>query len=154
MAESARTAVNADDDVVFAHAIGLRDCLIKDLRDSLHFEIVVAGTQSPHLIALPLLCLLGHRRGPGAAHLSVLLDSLQILRATVTPLYRPHRATGEHRIHFLFRQAQPAGAAEPCRDALVERIRKPGLQRLEIIVNQARVQAADPAGDVEPHAAG
>jgi hypothetical protein len=77
------------------------DLGIVDLGDFLHFQVVVAGTQGSHFVALALLGVIGHRLGLRALHLAVFFDALQVLRRAVTLLHRPACTAGQHGVHFV-----------------------------------------------------
>src|SRR3569832_2595097 len=50
MAEAARAAVNAHDDVVERDTDGARHRIVVDRSDLLHLEIMIAGAQRAHLV--------------------------------------------------------------------------------------------------------
>src|SRR5262245_84190 len=100
MPQPARSAVNADYDVVQLQAVGRSDLAVVDGCDSLNFEVVIAGTERPHLFALPVP---GARRngfGTSAAHPTALFDALQIPWRPVAAAYGPARSAGKHLIHL------------------------------------------------------
>src|SRR3990172_11126767 len=105
MAEAARAAVNAEDDVALKEAEGRGDVEVDELRDMLNFQIMIAGAERAHFFALPFLGAVGNFIGPGAWNTAVFFDSLQIRRGAIAPFNRPLRAAREHRMHFFFVQA-------------------------------------------------
>ncbi len=116
MPETARAAMDADHDVVFANTEGLRCPGVEDLHDLLYFEIMIAAAERAHLVALAFLGVLGDAVRARAAHLAVLLDVIEIGRAAVTLFHRPGRAARKHGVHFGLIQADGAGAAEAGRN--------------------------------------
>src|SRR5262249_29164014 len=79
VAQPARAAVDADHDRVDFEAEASRGVRVVDLGDALHFEIMIAGAERAHLVALALLRRFGNRSGIGPRHRAVLLDALEVL---------------------------------------------------------------------------
>ena len=79
----------------------------------------------------------------------MLLDALQIFRATVALFHGPARTAGEHRVHFGGRQMDCACAAQSGRDVRVERVCQKPFDRLDPIDVEARQQCSHATGNVE-----
>src|SRR5262249_33393493 len=99
MAEPARPAMDADNDLARREAKALRDGIVEDLRHFLHFEIVIAGAQRAHLLALALAGAGRDDIGLGAWHGAALFDAVEILGAPVALLDGPAGAAFEHPVH-------------------------------------------------------
>ncbi len=127
--------------------------LVVHVDDVLHFEIVVAGAERSHLVALPPLGRIGDPGGIGAGHRAALLDALEILRPSVAAIDSPARPAAEHRVHLRRSEPQRAGAAHACRYARKQRVRQQSLHRLDLRAREPGQQRAHAAGNVETHAA-
>ncbi len=152
VAETARATVDAHHHVVRRQAIGARRGGVEDGFDDLDFEIVVAGTERSHLVALALLRLLGNRAGIGACDAAVLLDAREVGRTAEALLDGPARTAFEHRIHSVRIETQAAGAADPDGNARKQEIGQRLLFALDVGALEAGMQRAHAAGNVEPHA--
>ena len=102
MAEPARSTVNRDNDVIPREPEGLGDGRIEDVRDRLHLEIMVAGTERAHLPALAFLGPVGNVAGLRPCHTPFFLDPIEVTRFT-----QPARPPNGRRL----------SAWHPCRSA-------------------------------------
>ena len=116
VAQSARAAVDGDDDVVLRQAEDLGNFRIEDFRDRLHLEIVVARAERAHLAALAFLGALGDAVGPGVRHLPLFLDAFEVACVAPAAFDRPVGAAGEHGIHLDGIERDRAFAADAGRD--------------------------------------
>jgi len=124
MAEPARPAMDADDDIATGETEALRDGIVRDCRDLLHFEVVVARAQGAHLLALALACAMRDRIGLGARHRASFLDAIEILGAPVTLCNRPLRAAFEHAVHLDLVERDLSRAAHTGRDRPEQAVRQ------------------------------
>src|SRR6516225_9590362 len=83
VAEAARPAMDADDDVAARQAEHRGDCMVGNRRHLLYFEIVVARAQRAHLLTLAVPRAMRHRLGLGAQNTATLLDPVEILDTAV-----------------------------------------------------------------------
>ena len=141
MTESARSAVDADDDVAFAKLEGCGDGRIEDLHDLLHFEIVIARSERAHLVALAVLRVLGHFVGLRARHAAVLFDPFEIGGGAVAAIDRPPSAAREHGVHLGRVEVQASHAADARRHAPRQVVGDALLERLDVLPRQPGVRA-------------
>jgi len=153
MAEAARPAVDADDDVARLEPEGAGGIRVAQLDDVLHLEVVVARAERAHLVALTALGGGGHVLRLCTRHRAVFLGSLEVLRMPAAPRERPPRAATQHRVHLVCAEGECPGAAEARGNALRECVSEQPLDRLDLRARQARKERADTAGDVETHPA-
>jgi hypothetical protein len=112
VAQAARSAVNADDDVVLMQSHCFRRGGVKNLRNSLHFQIVIAGAQRSHFFELALLGLPRNAFGFRADCPPALFNALKILLVPVTLLHGPLRAAQKHFIHLALVEPNSSRAAD------------------------------------------
>ncbi len=143
----------ADEHVVFLDAVAVRDVFIEDLRHALHFQIVIARTQRPHLVLLALAGMLRNLGGISAGHSTPLLHALQVGLVAIALRHRPLRAPGEHLVHLAGVQVDMARAPEAGGDGMIQGRRQGFPPSLEIMGLESRIQGSHPTGDVETHSA-
>ena len=114
--EPARTAMDADLDVVHADPEGTCSLLVVDPCHALHLEVVVARAEGSHFVLLAALGKVRHGIRPGALHAAMLLDAFEILHLSIALFDRPARTACEHGIHLTCREMQCSRAAETGRD--------------------------------------
>ena len=146
--------MDADHDLALAQAEGRRRQRIENRVDLLHFEVMIAGAERAHFVALAVLGLIGHRPRIGAGHAAVFLDARQILRPPVAAIHRPARAAGQHGVQLGGVQVQSAALAEPGRDGLEQRLDQRCLDRLQLGAAEPGMQHAHATGDIEADATG
>jgi hypothetical protein len=127
---------------------------VEDLDDVLHFEVVVAGAERAHGVALALAGVLRDRLGVGAGDAAALLDALEVGALAIALGDGPARPAGEHGGHLAIVQADGAGAADPGGHGGEQRVGELGAQPVEVRQVEAGVQGAHAAGHVEAHPAG
>src|SRR3990172_5787638 len=120
----------------------------------LDLQIMIAGSERTHLVALTPACPLRDGTRLRVQALAALLDPLKVLCIAVTPAYRPKRTTRQHGVHFGLVQANTAGAADSCRNCASQLVCKFSLHRLDPLTRQAGRQRADSTGDVKPDSPG
>jgi len=154
VAQAARAAMDADHDLALAQAEGRRRGGVEHGLDRLHLQIMVAGAERAHLVALAVLGLIGHGPRIGAGHAAAFLDARQILRLPVAAIHRPAGAAGQHDVQFGGVQVHRASAAKAAGDGLEQRLHQRHLDRIQFGTAKAGVQHAHAAGHVETDAAG
>ena len=127
---------------------------LKDLRDFLKFQEMVAAAQGAQLVLPPL-----HRARAGALRVRLgqgpaVLHGLQVGTLAVAPLHRPARALEEDFAQFLFAQAQRTFRADPGRHGPEQRVHELGEDRFDLRGFEVGAQQAHAAGDVVAHGAG
>src|SRR5205823_9429549 len=110
VAESARAAVDEDDDLAGAvQAEGVGDVPVVDRLDLLDFEEVVARAERADLVGAALARPLADLPGIGARHRAALLDRLEVLRPAEAAVDRPGGAARQQPLHLAL--LEPDGAA-------------------------------------------
>src|SRR5262249_35225206 len=100
MAQPARAAVDADDDLVQPDAEGRSDLGVIDFGHALNFAVMIAGVECSYLLALAVPGARRYGFGTRALHPAALLYALRVLRRPVAAAHGPARAAGEHLVHL------------------------------------------------------
>ncbi len=146
--------MDGDDDAVGDEAVGLGRRGVENLGDGLDLEIVVAGAERAHLVALALLRPVGDEIGPGAVGCAAFLDAVEIACLAPAAPDRPAGAAGEHRLHLRVVEDDGALRADAGRDRPRQFVGQSLLSRQHVGDGEAGDESADAAGDVEADAAG
>ena len=154
MAEAARPAVDADDDVAFVKAERRSDPRVEDLHDVLHFEIVIPRSERSHLVALSVFRVGGHLLQLRRRHAAVFLDPVEVRGRAVALLDGPAGAARQHRIHLRASEVQPPDAADAGGHAPRQLVGQLFLEWIDILTREARVQRPHATRNVEAHATG
>src|SRR5438093_7552022 len=101
MAETARAAVHANDDVAGAQSKDLARSWIVDVNDVLYLEIMIARAERTHFTALPSFGGFGDLRRVGVDDHPALLDAFEIFGSAEALIHRPLGPATKHGVHFL-----------------------------------------------------
>src|SRR5271167_1127691 len=154
VAKATRPAMDTDDNVPARETKRCGCAIVGDRRHLLHFEVVVARTERAHLLSLALSRAMRYRLRSGSRDAAMLLDPVEVLGAAVALPDRPTRAAFEHAIHLDLVEHDLSRAAHTGGDRAEEAVRQCLFAGLQVLPLETRQQGADPAGDVEPDAAG
>ena len=124
MAETARAAMDSDDNIVGRKSKRRGDLGIEDFGDDLDFEIVIARTERAHFPPLPFLGTFRDPFGPSPAHLAAFLNARQIAALAPAALDGPTGAAGQHRFHLDGIERDRAVAADAGRNLTEQRFCK------------------------------
>ena len=146
--------MNTDDDGSLTQPIAGGNYGLVQLRDLLHFEIVVTGTQGAHFLPLPLLGLGRYLARPRVLHAAAFLDMREIGFFPPALIDRPHRSAGQHAVHRLGVQPDAAAATHTRRNLLVQGVRQRMPDRADLVPGQSGQQRPHAAGNIEADSAG
>ena len=113
VAQPARSAMDGDDDIALRETEGPPCFFVEQPGHFLDFEVMIAGTQRPHLLALAKFCALRNAIGASAFHSAMFLDPVQVVFPSVSLVDGPDRTALQHRVHFLLRQPDSPRASQP-----------------------------------------
>ena len=97
---------------------------VEHLGDLLDLEVVVAGAQGPHLLALAPAGVVRDRSRVGVGSAATLLDALKIARPAVALLQGPPGAARQHGGHAGLVERDLAGGADADRDGAKQCLRQ------------------------------
>lgn len=142
--QAARAAVNADHHLAGRQPERLRRRGIEHLADLLDLQMVIAGAEGAHFVALAVLGLLRDPIRQGAGHAAAFLDAREIIGLAIALGERPDRAAGQYGIQRGGVQMQGAAAAEPGGNGREQRIGESCLDRLQFGTREAGAQQTPP----------
>src|SRR6516165_8251599 len=154
MAEASGAAMDAYDNVVLLQPQHSSDRRIKDLCDSLYFQVVVARSERSHLVSLSLFRLLRNEFRPRVRCTSAFFNALKILRSPVPLSHSPLRATAQHLVYLVALELYRPGAADPSRNSPEQSVGKSGFVWFQFVDRDPCVQRADSTGNVKANPAG